>query len=201
MRSLFVRFFKFSSIALIAFFATACSKISPEFSGEGSINIPQPTINGTTNYKAKIQAPSKTTQITGECDSRIQAIEARMQGQPSFSHLSNVSKDTPSINCENNSFSFNVPSLIDMDWDLNQSQKVVIELRGFTQAGYSKATTIALDYTPVKISLPGFAITAGGDFATSGAGTKAQTSILFGNPTRQSSTNFQVVGDIASPKP
>lgn len=138
---------------LILIFASsvlACSKTTPTFDLLDESAIPQPKFSGSTTKNLTASSTTVTFTISGECDSKISALQARPVGVANaFSSVGDFTVAAPTINCSSGgTFTLQLKSLTDLGFSpLTEGSVYEIQLKGMTSAGLSRASTIRITYS------------------------------------------------------
>ncbi len=171
----------FIPLVVVMMFSLGCTKGTPTFENLDNSTLPQPKLSGQTSKNVLTTSAGATSDISGECDPKIQDILATVVGVANSSSvgLSSIATSVL-VKCSNSgTFSFTLKSLTNLGVTLVENKTYVIELRGVTIAGVSRPSQLNLLYAPTGGSGPKrFVLTSGGTESTS-TGPRIATSTLY----------------------
>ncbi len=136
---------------VVVLFSFGCTKGAPTFETLDSSNIPQPTFSGLTYKSVTTATPSATFPILGECDPRISGLLASAVGVSGSQSINSFAVSTVSVTCASDGkFSFTLKSLTDLGFTISDNRTYQVEVRGITDAGISRPSTIRILYLAPK---------------------------------------------------
>lgn len=134
----------------LSVFSLACTQATPEFEQLDPNNIPQPKFNGATTTTVTVTSTGNPVGvISGECNPKIRSISARaVNVVTAFSDLASITS-TSSVTCSSDGkFTLTLKSLTDLGFSpLTLENTYEVQLKGFTSAGLSPASSIFIRYT------------------------------------------------------
>lgn len=186
------RFVALIYVQICLLFALGCSSTVPEFENLGR-TLTGPSFSGKEKITLIVTDTESLIAIQGQCDSRIKSLELKIQDVSEYQSLEEAGAKNIQVNCGQQVFSFELPSLKDLAyWPLEKNISFGVLIRGQTIGGPTLSAEVTVKYDPPgKSGLPGFRITSGGG-SSSSSNFEVKSQITGVSKAKAQSTSYRI---------